>query len=259
MRYSPLLYYALCCAVILLALSPGQAQGGKSVSAFGDSTPISCSDSFNNLKKNAIRLNKGKWDFFAGYQQFDNNQNPVVVAFKGKSKKWCAGSGSGSTRPAYENDPPDSRAYGLIFDGKDLYGVFSIDGGPGYDDLVKSTNWFHSYGNIGGGGGPKVTVVVRLNKKNGKPLNAVFLGAKLSSGRVNSYSCDSGKVFTNKKGKRLLKLKCGSFYHPFTKGKKHLNCDNNQGYDSPFPQVMQFTANLKKVKKATIPKGCQIR
>ncbi|MCC5944737.1 MAG: hypothetical protein JJT94_07355 [Bernardetiaceae bacterium] len=122
-----------------------------------------------------------------GFDQVSsNNQDPFVR----KTNR----NGEELWRLRYENTPVDGRALLVALDAaQNPWVVFSVDGGSndgGYitrkelDNSEAFTNVFqNSYGR---GGGPKVSVLARLNPENGKIQRGTFVTARLDNGNTNT-------------------------------------------------------------------------
>ncbi|NEQ99402.1 MAG: hypothetical protein F6K30_22305, partial [Cyanothece sp. SIO2G6] len=125
----------------------------------------------------------GNQTIFIGTRQVtSNNQNPFAISFVDDTIAWYVSD--------YETGGPDGRGIGLVWDGgDDFYAAFSVDGGGSGLETLASNGWMRSYGS---GGGPKVTVLARLDAATGLQdagLNGqgTFVSSVLSNGRTNSF------------------------------------------------------------------------
>ena len=116
---------------------------------------------------------------YVGFEQIGDNQNPLVARFDAGAQTYCQ---------RHETEGPDGRALGLTWDGGELaYVVYTVVGGG--TSLEGKGGWLASYapGAISGGG-PKVSVVGRVNVGDGSLERASFVIAVLSDGKVNSHT-----------------------------------------------------------------------
>lgn len=121
----------------------------------------------------------GAATIYVGFDQVSgNNQDPVVARFDAGQPIWCR---------SHEDDGPDGRAHGVTWDGGPYaYVVYTIVGGG--SDLEGKGGWLSSYapGSISGGG-PKVSVVGRVDVSDGELDAATFVIAVKSDNKVNSH------------------------------------------------------------------------
>ena len=125
----------------------------------------------------AARLSFGSRTIYIGTQQVSaSTQNPIVASFTGGIADWVIND--------YEVGPPDGRALGVLWDGAYLlYVAMTVDGGGSGIETHTSNGWQTSYG---AGGGPRVTVLLRLNVNSGRPMAGTFAIARLASGITNA-------------------------------------------------------------------------
>lgn len=150
------------------------------------STTFSCSDTRSTIEgKGAASATLDGITVFAGYRQVSgNNQNPIVVGFDGFDRIWC--------RDNYDTSGADSRAYGVVAANGFLYATFTADGGNVDLRDFTSNGWLNSYGM---GGGPSVSVVLRINPATGNPTGGTFIIAKLTNGNTNSANVTDIQAF----------------------------------------------------------------
>lgn len=148
----------------------------------GEPMPFSCATRQATLQQQGVPgVTIGTSRIYIGYQQVSaDNKNPIIIRFNNGRRVWC--------RTDIEVTGDDGEGYGLLWNGGNLlYGVFSATGtqGTANQDYRRFTaaGWLRSYGN---GGGPQVSVVLRLNPTTGQPIRGTFVTAQLSSGRSNS-------------------------------------------------------------------------
>lgn len=194
---------------------------------------FSCSSTEQQvIDSGAARVDLFAQRIYIGTRQVSaNNQNPIVRAFG--SPAWC--------REDYEQTGVDGRGQGLFFDGGNLYGFFSVDGGSttAFTSAASGNqrSWTRSYGS---GGGPKVAVVARINPADGSLTGAAFLPARLESGKSNSSVIQGASI----SGGSLV-LTVSSFFSPRNPdGSRIVPPD---GASSPFPWVVTMTPDLTNV------------
>lgn len=116
------------------------------------------------------------------------NQNPFV-------RKTNA-AGQEIWRVVYENTPVDGRAVWIALDANQKpYVVFTVDGGSNDAGAINkkeldNPNAFSGVfqSGYGSGGGPKVSVIARLNPANGKIEKGTFVTARLTDGKSNTLN-----------------------------------------------------------------------
>lgn len=148
------------------------------------------------------RVKMGSQTIFIGTQQVSsNNQNPIIASFDSKRAK------NNWVRTNYEVTGTDGRGYGLFWSGKNLYGIFSVDGTQGNPDqdfrqaaADADQAWLRSYGQ---GGGAKISVIAKINPATGRMTDAAHLSSILSNGNSNSLAIANLKV--NASGKLIVK------------------------------------------------------
>lgn len=192
-----------------------------------------CSVDANALEaSNIARVSHQGSTLFAGYAQTSgNNQDPVVALVTDGETQWCK---------LHENDGPDGRALGLAWDGGDVsYVVYSIVGGG--SDLEKRGGWLDSYapGAISGGG-PKVSVLGRVDTETGELLSSTFILAVTMAGKVNGMKPRSAPEVMADGSVAFL----GSSSH------KPIGIDRKNSMtctDYPFDATYRFTADLTEI------------
>ncbi|NJR64568.1 MAG: calcium-binding protein [Leptolyngbyaceae cyanobacterium CRU_2_3] len=190
--------------------------------------------------RGAAHIQLGTQTIYIGTQQVSsNNQNPIIVSFDSSNPKnrW--------TQTEYEVTGADGRGYGLFWSGQSFYAVFSVDGTQGTPDQdfrrVSSgatQSWLRSYG---AGGGPKVSVLARLNLSTGDMTEAVYLSAVLSSGKSNSLAI--AHLSTNRAGNLVINAQ--SYYAPRRPDGQAMT-QMTPG-SSPFNYTLEITPDLKTV------------
>jgi hypothetical protein len=188
----------------------------------------------------AARIQIGTQTIYIGTQQVSSiNQNPLIVSFDAQNpaNNWV--------RTDYEVTGADGRGYGLFWSGSQLYAVFSVDGtqGTSAEDFRRASGgatqaWLRSYGS---GGGPKVSVLARLNPATGEMIDAVYLSAVLGSGKSNSLAVTG--LSTNAAGNLVVKSQ--SYFaprHPDGSAMTQITSGS-----SPFDYTLEITPDLKTV------------
>lgn len=142
-------------------------------------TPLSSATEATDSEGNTYRV---------GYNQASgNNQNPFVVKENAAGEQvW---------RITHETTGVDGRATLIAVDSRNRpWVVFSLDGGSNSGDYLTKKEvegqafsgvFQSSYGN---GGGPKVSVLARLNPSSGKIEKGSFVTARLTSGNTNTLN-----------------------------------------------------------------------
>ncbi len=195
---------------------------------------------------NGPRLRLGSQTIYTGTQQVTAiNQNPIVRSFD------SANPANNWTRTDYEVTGSDGRAQGLFWSGRDLYGVFTVDGTQGdpSQDFRRAAgdaqqSWLRSYGQ---GGGGKIAVVGRLDPATGELLDAAHLSAVLTSGNSNSFTVDD--ILLNSSGNLVIRATIA--FAP-------RNPDGSRMYQvtpgsSPFDYTLEITPDLKQVVSTNAP------
>jgi hypothetical protein len=171
----------------------------------------------------------GDTTLYVGYEQVTGiNQDPLVARFDAGERVWCI---------YHETEPPDGRAEAITWDGGDhAYVVFTVVGGG--TSLEGHSGWLSSYapGAIHGGG-PKVSVVGRVDVSDGSLDAATFVVAVLSDNRVNTHSPD-GAVTVLEDG--TVEFFGNSAHKPIDgDGQSAMDCT-----DYPFASRYRFAADL---------------
>ncbi len=172
--------------------SAGSNSGGEQTSAGGEgdaeweqayaekAVGISCDQSADEMAAaGAPSLSFDDATVYVGFEQIGDNQNPIVARFDGGAMSFCE---------RHETEGPDGRALGITWDGGPYaYVVYTIVGGG--SSLEGKGGWISSYapGSINGGG-PKVSVLGRVDTSSGALASATFVIAVKSDNKVNSHS-----------------------------------------------------------------------
>jgi hypothetical protein len=174
----------------------------------------------------------GNTTLYVGYEQVSaNNQDPIVIRYDAGQKVYCR---------YHEDDGPDGRAVGITWDGGDhAYVVYTIVGGG--SDLEGKNGWLSSYapGAISGGG-PKVSVVGRVDAANGDLISASFIIAVKSDNKVNTHR-PKGPVTV---------LEDGSVEFFGESAHKPIDADGKSGMDCtdyPFDSRYRLSADLRSL------------
>ncbi len=129
-----------------------------------------------------------------GFDQVDaNDQDPYVEKYgDDDSRLW---------RLRHDETPVDARAILVALDEQDRpYVVFTADGGSNDAERfqrhhVESGAFSDApFGSYGRGGGPKVSIVTRLDPETGDIERGTFLRAQLSNGNTNTLSATGLEV-----------------------------------------------------------------
>lgn len=189
---------------------------------------FNCSTPQSAIPTSTPTITVGSSTYFAGTNQISSsNQNPVVARFTGGIQDWCY--------DTYEVSPVDGRAYGLLATPVgDVYVVFSVDGGDSGFNFGSTGGWLTSYGS---GGGPKVSVISRINPNDGSPLNGTFVRAILPNGNTNTLRIESIQWNT---GSNTVVVAGVSTYSPLRTDRTAFACQGS----SPFTFNAEFNPSL---------------
>ena len=197
------------------------------------------------IKSGASKVVIGSQRIYIGTQQVSsNNQNPIVRSYDDKNPKnnWI--------RTDIETSGTDGRGTGLLWTGKALYGVFSVDGTQGKpsQDFRRATagaqKWLKSYGP---GGGARISVIAQLDPKTGKLLKAAHLSSVLSTGRTNGLNVTGATV--NKAGN--IVLTADSFFGPRRPDGSMMTKNPGNTAGSPYDYTLEINKDLTKVLKTS--------
>lgn len=198
------------------------------------------------IASGAQKIVLGSQRIYIGTQQVSSiNQNPIMRSFDSKNPK------NNWTRTDIEKTGADGRGLGLLWSGKGLYGIFSVDGTQGTpsQDFRRATsgvqqNWLKSYGP---GGGAKIAVIGQIDPSTGKLLKAAHLSAVLSSGKTNSLAVTDATV--NRAGNIVIKAK--SFFSPRRPDGRAMTRNPGDKSGSPFDYTLEITPDLTKVVRTS--------
>jgi|GEM_PF-1486409 len=210
--------------------------------ATGSAVAISCSDTEASLiAKNTTKLTLGGSTYYIGYRQVSaDNQNPVVIKFTAGVRNWC--------REDYEITGDDGKGYGLFWNGQSLYAVFTATGTQGTvaQDYRRFTGsgWLKTYsdGSPGGGGGPKVAILLKISRATGEGQvgQGTFITSRLaSSGKTNSLEIKD--LYMNTDGH--LVVRANAWFAPRNVNKTPLFQTPATG-GSPHDYTLILTQNL---------------
>lgn len=182
-------------------------------------------------------------------QASSNNQNPVVT------KKDA--SGSTVWQINHETTGVDGRATLVVIDGdNNPWVVFTVDGGSNDNTYISKKNiesgafsgvFMNSYGS---GGGPKVSLIARLNPDTGDIVKGTFVTARLTNGNTNSLSITE-IGFEN--GNVAFKISSAAW--PFGTGTSYErmpNITDADRVDNAFKVYYEMTTDLSEVVVATL-------
>ncbi|AFZ02401.1 hypothetical protein [Calothrix sp. PCC 6303] len=226
-----------------LASTQVQAQSSAQ-SAVGNAVAFSCNDTEATIKnKRAKGITFGTKSIYIGYRQVTSkNKNPILISFQNSVRQWC--------REDYEVTGDDGTGYGLIWDGaNNLYGVFSAtgtQGTPSQDFRRFATfGWLPTYGS---GGGPKVSIIAKIDPANGNVSHATFVTALLSTGKSNSLTVENLKLTGG-----ALTVESKSWSSPRRADKSRMTCSGS----SPFRYTITFTSLLNFVTSVSADSRCR--
>lgn len=211
-------------------------------SKVGSSVRFSPTDTEASLISRGVTSIKfGNTSIYIGYTQASSiNKNPIIASYTNGVRNWV--------RTDYETTGADGAGRGLLSDGAGrLYAVFTTDGTQGTpsQDYRRFTGsgWLPTYGP---GGGPTVSVLLRLNPKTGAGIvgAGTFIRANLqSNGRTNTLRPTGLNFF----GDQVVFLG-SSFYAPLGTDRKPMTQTTPGG--SPFQYRAVFNANLTQALRS---------
>lgn len=133
------------------------------------------------------RVTQGNAAIYIGTNQVTAiNQDPIVAKFTNGTQDWCI--------TDIETTGADGRGMGLYWSGANLYGVFSTDGTQGTtsEDYRHFTTagWLEHYTDASpmGGGGAKVSIILKLDPATGLASSGTFITALNSDNKTNSLT-----------------------------------------------------------------------
>lgn len=186
------------------------------------------------------KIELGSQTIYIGtWQASSINQNPIIASFdpKNPENNWV--------RTDYETTGADGRGYGLFWDGKALYSFFSVDGTQGTpsEDFRRTAanatqTWLRSYGQ---GGGPKVSVVARLDPATGEMTRSAYLSSVLSSGNSNSLVIKGATISDD----QTLVLRADSWFSPRRVNGEPMQQVGTGG--SPHDYTLEISRDLRTV------------
>ncbi|WP_161626117.1 choice-of-anchor Q domain-containing protein [Hugenholtzia roseola] len=188
----------------------------------------------------AATLSVGGSNYYIGTRQVSAiNQNPIMLKFTGGVLDWC--------REDYETTGADGRGYGLFDSGTGLYAIFSTDGTQGTvaQDYRRfcTSGWLKTYTDAspGGGGGPKVAIIVKIDPATGAGLlnNGTFITARTSSNTTNSMEVTDMYLDASSN----IIVRANSWFRPRKTDRTAMTQTGTGG--SPHDYTVIFTPNLQ--------------
>lgn len=164
------------------------------------------------------------------------NQDPVVAFYRENKLVFCSAD--------YDTSPVDARAVAATADKDHVYVVFTADGGSNHaQSFARFTRggWLPSYG---AGGGPKVLVVLKIQKADGKAVAGTYLTAKKKDGKTNSLAIKKIQFANN-----AVEINADAWYSPLQTDKKPFECSGA----SPFAYTVRLSSDLKTALAASAP------
>jgi hypothetical protein len=201
------------------------------------------------IASGAASISLGTQTIYIGTNQVAGiNQNPILASFDAvnPNNTWV--------REDYETTGADGRGNGLaVTQAGEVYAFFSVDGTQGIpaEDFRRVSQaaeqaWLRSYGQ---GGGPKVSVLGKINPATGELTHAAYLSAILSNGNSNTLTITG--LDTTTTGNLLVSAE--SFFSPRQPNGQPLTLDNdpNTPDNSPFDYFVEITPDLKQVESTS--------
>jgi len=189
-----------------------------------------------------------------GFDQASSiNQNPFV--------RKVNSSGQEVWRVIYENTPVDGRAVLVAIDANQKpYVVFMVDGGSNDAGAInkKELDNANAFSGVfqngyGSGGGPKVSVIARLNPENGKIEKGTFITARLTNGKTNTLNITK-LGFQNAK----IAFEVSSAAWPPGVGSSYVrfpNITDEDRVDGSFKIYYEMNPDLSEIEKAVLLKN----
>lgn len=201
------------------------------------------------IASGAARITLGSQTIYIGTDQVSAiNQDPILASFDAvnPANNWI--------RADYEATGADGRGNGIaVTPSGAVYAFFSVDGTQGTpaQDFRRASAaaeqaWLRSYGQ---GGGPKVSVIGKIDPATGELLSAAYLSAVLGNGNSNTLSITGLDVLPN--GNLLISAL--SFFSPRRPNGQPKTLDNDPTTPdtSPFPYFIELTPDLRRVENTS--------
>ena len=231
-------------------LPPNPPNGDLSVSLNSDVVKFSTGVTEAQLiASGAARITLGSQTIYIGTDQVSAiNQDPILASFDAinPANNWL--------RADYEATGADGRGNGIaVTPAGAVYAFFSVDGtqgSPAQDfrraSAAAEQPWLRSYGQ---GGGPKVSVIGKIDPATGNLLAAAYLSAILSNGNSNTLSITGLDLQPN--GNLLIRAQ--SFFSPRRPDGQPLTLDDDPTTPdtSPFPYFIEITPDLRRVESTS--------
>ncbi|WP_035726501.1 hypothetical protein [Eisenibacter elegans] len=188
--------------------------------------------------------------YTVGFDQATSiNQNPFVRKVNAQGQEqW---------RLVYENTPVDGRAVLVTLDeAQNPWVVFTVDGGSNDAGAIQrrqvASNAFQGvYNNsYGSGGGPKVSLVARLNPNTGIIERGTFVAARLTSGNTNTLNITKIAVSQGK-----VQFEISSAAWPPGEGTSYVrfpNITDADRIDNAFKIYYEMDTDLRGITKAVL-------
>lgn len=181
------------------------------------------------------------------------NQNPFVRKINA--------SGQEVWRIIYENTPVDGRAVWVAINSNQKpYVVFTVDGGSNDAGAINkkeldNPNAFSGVfqSGYGSGGGPKASIIARLNPDNGKIEKATFVAARLTDGKTNTLNITKFGFQNNK-----VAFEVSSAAWPPGEGSSFVrfpNITDADRVDGAFKIYYEMNLELSAIEKAVLLKN----
>jgi hypothetical protein len=190
--------------------------------------------------------------FKTGYEQKSDGsfQNPFIEKMGKDGKRiW---------KIYYEQSSVDGRGVMLALDTDGLtpVAVFTVDGGS-YDDayitkhmVIKDAFSGVYQSSYAAGGGPKVSIIAKINPESGMISKATFLTARKNDGKTNGFGVDEIKVTPE-----AIILKTTTWAWPPGEGKaysKFPEITDADRIDGWFKMYYEISHDLSSIKRAEI-------
>ncbi|GAB4147207.1 MAG: hypothetical protein OHK0017_08670 [Patescibacteria group bacterium] len=221
--------------ISLFALSLSSINVSAATSITANVPKFDCSTVETSIPADAPKVTVNGSNYYIGTTQVSaNNQNPVVVKFTAGSQDWC--------KNDYEQTAVDGRGLGLMSTpAGDIYAYFSVDGGGSFN-FATGNGWLTSYGS---GGGPKVSVISKLDSSSGAATEGTFLRAQLSNGNTNSLAITN---LVWDETNQQVQVQADSYFSPLDVNRNPISVSGS----SPFNYVVILSSNLRTAVSAYV-------
>eukprot|EP01099_Mayorella_cantabrigiensis_P006956 TRINITY_DN597_c0_g1_i2.p1 TRINITY_DN597_c0_g1~~TRINITY_DN597_c0_g1_i2.p1 ORF type:complete len:242 (-),score=26.62 TRINITY_DN597_c0_g1_i2:50-775(-) len=187
-----------------------------------------------------LMITEGELTVVGGYRMDGNNKDPILIKFDSGKRSWC--------RYDYDINPQNSDIYGLAYSSQfsdSVWVVFGVEGQSGFphSDLRRaaSSGWLSDYG--GGSQGARVSVLARINLRDGSLMKATFISGFSDSNPVPNW------LLVNKLDFPAggVSVSATSYWRPRLADGSPMSCP----IPPPYSYSLNFTATLASVQHSS--------